>query len=91
MFFITEGKYGNQLKKIRKFRDILSSGSHKTGSRAKIKKIFGNFLGGGEGIRVILFIPRTVSKYKVQLLPSKVCDFLYLLKGGYPTSPQNVT
>ena len=32
---ITEGKYGNQLKKIRKFRVVLSSGSHETGSRAK--------------------------------------------------------
>ena len=32
---ITEGKYWNQLKKFRKFRDDLSSGSHETGSRAK--------------------------------------------------------
>ena len=38
------------------------------------------FLGGGEGVGVILFIPRTVSKHKVQLLPSKVCAILYLLK-----------
>ena len=36
----------------------------------KIKKIF---LGSGEGIGVILFIPRTVSK---------VCAILYLLKEG---------
>ena len=38
LLFITEGKYGNQLKKIRKFRefrDVLSSGSHETGSTAK--------------------------------------------------------
>ena len=32
---ITEGKYCNQLEKIRKFRVVLSSGSHETGSRAK--------------------------------------------------------
>ena len=32
---ITEGKYGNQLEKIRKFRDVLSSGSHETGSTGK--------------------------------------------------------
>ena len=31
----TEGKYGNKLKKIRKFRDVLSSGSRETGSTAK--------------------------------------------------------
>ena len=31
----TEGKYWNQLEKIRKFRDVLSSGSHETGSTAK--------------------------------------------------------
>ena len=29
---------------------------------------------------VILFIPRTVSKYKIQLLPSEVCAILYILK-----------
>ena len=39
-----------------------------------------NFLGGGEGVGVILFIPRTVSKHKVQFLPSKVCAILHLLK-----------
>ena len=33
--FITEGKYWNQLKKFRKFRDVLSSGSHETGGTAK--------------------------------------------------------
>ena len=32
---ITEGKYWNQLEKIRKFRVVLSSGSHETGSTAK--------------------------------------------------------
>ena len=32
---ITEGKYWNQLKKFRKFRVVLSSGSHETGSTAK--------------------------------------------------------
>ena len=31
----TEGRYGNQLKKIRKFRVVLSSGSHETGGTAK--------------------------------------------------------
>ena len=35
LLFITEGEYGNQLKKIRKFRDVLSSESHETGSTAK--------------------------------------------------------
>ena len=35
LLFITEGKYWNQLKKFRKFRDVLSSGSHETGSTAK--------------------------------------------------------
>ena len=35
LLFITEGKYGNQLEKIRKFRVVLSSGSHETGSTAK--------------------------------------------------------
>ena len=33
--YITEGKYGNQVEKIRKFRVVLSSGSHETGSTAK--------------------------------------------------------
>ena len=33
--YITEGKYWNQLEKIRKFRVVLSSGSHETGSTAK--------------------------------------------------------
>ena len=52
----------------------------------KIKKSFWKFfnfwgmVGNGVGVRVILFIPRTVSKHKIQLLPSKVCPFLYLLK-----------
>ena len=32
LLFITEGKYGNQLKKIRKFRVVLSSGSKVTAS-----------------------------------------------------------
>ena len=50
-----------------------------------IKKIFLKnlleiFLGGGEGARVSLFIPRIVSKHKVQLLPSKVCAILHLFK-----------
>ena len=49
----------------------------------KLKKTFRKtflFLGGGKGEGVILFIPRTVSKHNIQLLPSKVCAFLYLLK-----------
>ena len=29
---------------------------------------------------VFFFIPRTLSKHKIQLLPSKVCAFLYLSK-----------
>ena len=33
--YITEGKYWNQLEKIRKFRVVLSSGSHETGGTAK--------------------------------------------------------
>ena len=33
--YITEEKYWNQLKKIRKFRVVLSSGSHETGGTAK--------------------------------------------------------
>ena len=32
---ITEGKYGNQLERIRKFRVVLYSGSHEAGSTAK--------------------------------------------------------
>ena len=39
-----------------------------------------SFLGGGKGVGVILFIPRTVSKHKIQLLPSKVCAIWYLFK-----------
>ena len=35
LLFITERNYGNQLKKIRKFRVVLSSGSHETGGTAK--------------------------------------------------------
>ena len=35
LLFITEGKYWNQLMKFRKFRDVLSSGSHETGGTAK--------------------------------------------------------
>ena len=42
-----------------------------------IKKIF---LGGGEGVGVVLFIPRTVLKHKIQLLPNKVCAILQLIK-----------
>ena len=37
LLYITEGKYWNQLKKFRKFRVVLSSGSHETGSTAKKK------------------------------------------------------
>ena len=33
--YITEGKYSNQLEKIRKFRVVLSSGSYETGGTAK--------------------------------------------------------
>ena len=46
----------------------------------KIKKSFWKFLifGGWEVVGVIFFIPRTVSKQKIQLLPGKVCAFLYL-------------
>ena len=40
------------------------------------------FLGGEEGVGVTLFIPIIVSKHKVQLLPSKVCAILHLLKVG---------
>ena len=48
----------------------------------KIKKVFGIFLifGEWEGVGVILFIPWTVSKHKIQLLPCKVCAILYLSK-----------
>ena len=35
LLYITEGKYWNQLKKFRKFRVVLTSGSHETGSTAK--------------------------------------------------------
>ena len=35
LLLITEGKYGNQLEKIQKFRVVLSSGSHETGGTAK--------------------------------------------------------
>ena len=35
LLYVTEGKYGNQLEKIRKFRVVLSSGSHETGSTGK--------------------------------------------------------
>ena len=35
LLYITELKYWNQLKKFRKFRVVLSSGSHETGSTAK--------------------------------------------------------
>ena len=55
-------------------------------NKKKFKKNFGKFLifggggGGREGVGVILFIPRTVSKHKIQLLPSKVCAILYLFK-----------
>ena len=50
------------------------------------KKSIWKFLiywGGGGGKREvegILFIPKTVSKYKIQLLFSEVCTFLYLSK-----------
>ena len=32
------------------------------------------------GVGVILFIPRTVAKHKLQLLPKKLCAILHLLK-----------
>ena len=38
--------------------------------------------GGGEGVEVILFIPRTVSKHKIHLLPSKVCAIWYMKKSS---------
>ena len=41
---------------------------------------FGGGMRGGEVVGVILFIPRTVSKHKRQLLPCKVCAILYLSK-----------
>ena len=47
---------------------------------------------GGGGVGVILFIPRTVSKHKIQLLPSKVCAILYLLNEWVANPPpQDVT
>ena len=55
-------------------------------NRTPLNKFLKNFLeifefsGGKEGVGVILFIPKTVSKHKVQLLPSKVCAILYLSK-----------
>ena len=36
------------------------------------------FFGVEVRVGVILFTPRTVSKHKIQLLPSKVCAILYL-------------
>ena len=44
--------------------------------------IIGNFFifRGWRGVRVILFVPRTVSKHKIQLLPYKVCAILYQSK-----------
>ena len=41
-----------------------------------IKKNFFLFLGNVEGVRVILIVPRTVTKHTVQLLPFKVCAIL---------------
>ena len=41
---------------------------------------WGGGVSGGEVVGVILFIPRTVSKHKRQLLPCKVCAILYLSK-----------
>ena len=35
LLYITEGKYWNQLKEFRKFRVVLSSGSHETGRKAE--------------------------------------------------------
>ena len=39
-------------------------------------------MGDGEGVWVILFVPRTVSKHELQLLPSKVpeCDLIQNLQ-----------
>ena len=54
LLFITEGKYGNQLEKIRKFRDVLSSGSHETGSTAK-KVTASDSAKPGPHIHIILF------------------------------------
>ena len=51
-------------------------------NKIKFKKNFEKFLifGGGGGVGVILLIPRTVLKHKIQLLPCKVCAISYLSK-----------
>ena len=51
---ITEGKYGNQLEKIRKFRVVLSSGSHETGSTAK-KVTASDSAKSGPHMHIIIF------------------------------------
>ena len=54
LLYITEGKYWNQLKKFRKFRDVLSSGSHETGSK-EIKVTASNSPKPGPHIHIFFF------------------------------------
>ena len=61
LLFITEGKYWNQLKKFRKFRVVLSSGSHESGSTAK-KVIASDSAKPGPHIH-IFFLNSGVKKY----------------------------
>ena len=45
--------------------------------------------GGGEGVGVTLFIPRTVSKHKIQLTPAKFALFrTYQKKGLLAPTPE---
>ena len=55
LLYIREGKYWNQLKKFRKFRVVLFSGSHENGSTAK-KVTASESAKPGPHIHIIFFV-----------------------------------
>ena len=72
LLFITEGEYGNQLKKIRKFRDVLSSESHETGSTAK-KVTASDSAKPGPHIHIYIYIQGLRVRVEMGTKSEKVC------------------
>ena len=69
---ITEGKYWNQLKKFRTFRDVLSSGSHETGSTAK-KVTTSDSAKTGPHIHIFFLIQGSRVRVEMGTKSEKVC------------------
>ena len=82
LLFITEGKYGNQLEKIRKFRVVLSSGRHETGSTAK-KVTASDSAKPGPHIHIFFLIQGLRVRVEMGVKSEKVCMCLCLLYMGH--------